>query len=682
MAEWLAPLADFHFLRPLWLLALVPLTALLWLAHRHRERGGPWRRVIAPALLPLLMGDGDGPTSRGRRLGAAMAAASLLACVALAGPTWERIPLPANKQNSALVILFDLSPSMLAEDLKPNRLTRARLKTIDLLNRHREGSVALVAWAGDAHVVAPLTDDAGTLIALLPALEPDIMPEAGSNPELALEKGLELAMNGGHLAGDILFVTDGFTQQALENLNATLRSFPDFRLSILGVGSDEGAPIPLGGSAFGDGGFARDGRGAIVVAGLGSAGLRGLAERHGGRFTPLLADDRDIDHLLAPLAARDVDQTRALERTLDTWHDRGPWLLLPLLPLMVLAFRRGLFALVLLAPLLHSPESWASPWEALWQNRDQRGFEALENHDPAGARELFRDPLWQGIAAYRAGDFAAAERAFADDPSPRGHYNRGNALARQGKLDEAIAAYREALSLDPSHADAKANLALMEALRRQEADKANGPSSQDGGQDQPQDKGGESAGQPGEGEGNTGEAPGANPPSEGQAGQSPGDETKAGPESGSREAGDSQANGGGEEGAQRDGSRQDDARGGKARGQSPSADGAAKDGQKSPDSQPNPDQGGGQGTTAPSDGPQADAAPGNKTAEQRGREGVAAEVTPGDAPDPALEQWLRRVPDDPGGLLRRKFEFQARQNALEQRQSRNLPPDSTQEERW
>src|SRR5690606_26542419 len=209
MAEWLAPLADFHFLRPLWLLALVPLTALLWLAHRHRERGGPWRRVIAPALLPLLVGDGDGPTSRGRRLGAAMAAASLLACVALAGPTWERIPLPANKQNSALVILFDLSPSMLAEDLKPNRLTRARLKTIDLLNRHREGSVALVAWAGDAHVVAPLTEDAGTLIALLPALEPDIMPEAGSNPELALEKGLVLAMNGGHLAGDILFVTDG-----------------------------------------------------------------------------------------------------------------------------------------------------------------------------------------------------------------------------------------------------------------------------------------------------------------------------------------------------------------------------------------------------------------------------------------------------------------------------------------
>src|SRR5690606_6653515 len=173
-----------------------------------------------------------------------------------------------------------------------------------------------------------------------------------------------------------------------------------------------------------------------------------------------------------------------------------------------------------------------------------------------------------------------------------------------------------------------------------------------------------------------------NPPSEGQAGQSPGDEAKAGPESGSREAGDSQANGGGEEGAQRDGSRQDDARGGKARGQSPSADGADKDGQKSPDSQPNPDQGGGQGTTAPSDGPQADAAPGNKTAEQRGREGVAAEVTPGDAPDPALEQWLRRVPDDPRGLLRRKLDLQARPDALEQRQSRNLPPDSTQEERW
>lgn len=674
MAEWLAPLADFHFLRPLWLVALAPLGILLWLVHRRRARGGAWHRVIAPALLPLLVRSGPHQAAALPRT-SILVLASLLACFALAGPTWERIPLPASKRDSALVILFDLSPSMLAEDLKPNRLTRARLKAIDLLNQHREGSVGLVAWAGDAHVVAPLTDDPDTLIALLPVLQPDIMPQAGSNPELALERGLELAMNAGHLAGDILFITDGFTQQALENINATLRSFPDFRLSILGVGSDEGAPIPLGGTAFGEGGFARDSRGAIVVAGLGSDGLRGIAERHGGRYASLRADDRDIHYLLPPLAAGHGDRTRSLERNIDTWHDRGAWLVLPLLPLMILAFRRGVFALVLLAPLLQVPESRASTWDTLWLNRDQRGHEALENHDPASARELFRDPLWQGIAAYRAGDFAAAEALFARDDSARGHYNRGNALARQGKLDDAADAYRRALSLEPGHPDAKANLAMVEALQRQQQDREQAKrdgadADREGGQGAPDQAPGETSRGQGEQDANPG---GSN--SESAPGPD-GNSERRGEEDGARQQAPRDRDGSDDVGQQGDD-------GAVARSAGETGDGQIPD-EMAP--QPDPESTGSSGDEHADQGANLSAAPeappGGDSPAPKARPSGATDGTDRDTRDPALEQWLRRVPDDPGGLLRRKFEFQARQNALEQRQSRNLPPDSYQEERW
>ena len=684
MTELLAALAQFQFLRPLWLLALLPLAVLILAIRHRRQRGGAWQRVIHPRLLPLLVSGAGGPRAWPA---SAMMAAAILACLALAGPAWERTQVASSRMDSGLVILFDLSPSMLAADVRPDRITRARLKTIDILNRHREGSVALVAWAGDAHVVTPLTDDANTLLVLLPVLHPDIMPRAGSNPELALEKGLELLMNAGHSDGDLLFVTDGFVEEAVENLQRTLRGFPDFRLSILGVGSDEGAPIPLG-----DGGFARDSRGGIVVAQLGSTLLRRLAERNGGRYSTLEASDRDIDHLLQPILDRASGKVLEQERTLDTWLDRGPWLVLALLPFAVLAFRRNLLVLLLLAPLLGAPtparaDDAETLWSKLWHNRDRQGHQALQNHQPERAAELFRDPQWRSVADYRRGDFAAAAQGFTDDHSASGRFNLGNALARQGRLEDALAAYDQALDIDPDLDDARANRELVEQLLNDQeegapgesgesqpqdgSDSDSGQAERDRGESQPESNDGD-GGSPGSdsGEPNS-EEPSAEESGEGEPGEGePGDE-----EPGNKGPGDGQPDSG--EPEQK--SRADGGDGQDRNTEHPPSTGTAGDSGDAPPMPPDspaPDTAGADDTDTGQPSDTQSSTPDQEPAAQASAEDAE------EGSDPELDYWLRQVTDDPGGLLRRKFEYQSRQQALEPRQRFDLPPDRFQEERW
>src|SRR5690606_38883192 len=136
MTELIANLHQFHFLRSWWLCGFIVVIACAWLLQRRGRNPGPWSKIIAPELLPLLVQQGSEASVNLRPW---VLLAGMLAVIALAGPTWNKKAMPVHKQEQALVILFDLSPSMLATDIKPDRLTRARLKTIDLLKEYREG---------------------------------------------------------------------------------------------------------------------------------------------------------------------------------------------------------------------------------------------------------------------------------------------------------------------------------------------------------------------------------------------------------------------------------------------------------------------------------------------------------------------------------------------------------------
>ncbi len=472
-------LAEFHFIRPLWLLLLLLIPVLLAGLWRLRTSGVSWQGLIAPGLRDYLIDGHSGQLSKW--LFVALGVGWMLGILALAGPAWQRLPQPVYQTGDAMVIVMDLSPSVLARDIPPSRLERMRYKLTDLIKARDEGMTALVVYAGDSHVLAPLSDDRQTLLALLPGLSPRIMPIPGSHTEEAVAMALALLKQDKRRQGSVVLLTDGVTAQAANAVQSLFANLPrglDFTLSVMGIGTAEGAPVPLAE------GFAKDAAGKIVVARLNAERLIKLAEDSGGMYTPMQLDNSDIDALLAasaPLLPVDDTDTDLTEQTFDRWEDAGHWLVLLMLPLAALAFRRGWLltvCLVFIVPMGQSPAAHAeaaenSVWThllptGLWQTPDQQGAEALTKGDTASAAELFQQPDWQATARYRNGDYDAAAEQFAAQGSTEGLYNSGNALAKAGKLNEALDAYKQVLEQQPAHEDAQANKALIEALMQQQ----------------------------------------------------------------------------------------------------------------------------------------------------------------------------------------------------------------------
>ena len=602
LSQGFSGLSDFHFLRPWWLCALLPGVVLSWFLFRRGLDSGRWQNVISKDLLPFLL-DGEQQQINHRHYLWAMVF-WLMTTFAMAGPSWTNIPLPIHKQQAPLVILLDLSPSMLAEDLKPNRLTHARLKLTDLLGARKEGTTALVAYADDAHLVTPLTDDTATIIALIPSLHPNIMPVAGSQPLRALEKGMQIILQAGHQNGDLLLVSDGLDRADVSDISEMLKSMSGFRLSVLALGSEAGAPIP---SANGD--FVKTSAGDIVIAKLSSALLRKVALNNDGIYTEITTDNSDIERLTAMLKNSQSTDTQQLERTFDTWQDNGFWLAIIAIPLILAAFRRNLIALILISPfLLHTENSYAVDlddlsWKNLWQSADQQAQQAFDTGDTSTAQERFKDPKWRASAAYRNEKYDTASELFADDQSATGRYNLANSLAKTGQLEEAIKAYNEALSANPDHQDAAFNKKLVEESLKQE--QQNQDKSQDGQQDQNQDKSGEQS----ESDQNQ-----QNSDKQNNSDQSKADESDSKPEKPAESEQKQDAS------SDKDEQKQD-------QDQNKSTE------QKNADTEP----------------PQDDQ---KNSAEQQNESDLSREQRQ------AMEQWLRRVPDDPGGLLRRKFEYE------------------------
>ena len=338
--------SEFHFLRPMALFGLIPALLIVVFVQWKKRSAGNWENIINPALLPYLM---HGDTTKKNRGIYWVLVAWIIACLSLAGPSWQQLPQPVHKKDTALILIMDLSPSMLAEDIKPSRLARARYKLIDLLKNRGEGYSALVVYGGEAYALSPLTEDSNTIISLVPTLEPALMPVYGSNTEQAVETALELALNGGYQQGDLLLITDGVASAAFATVQSMVKKAGKFRLSILGVGTQQGAPIPIG-----SGGFVKDNRGAILIPKLSPGSLQMLAKNTGGIYRNLSADDSDINALLASTEELFPDASKELERDFDLWDDQGFWLVILLLPVLIASFRKGSVALVLLAPMLFS----------------------------------------------------------------------------------------------------------------------------------------------------------------------------------------------------------------------------------------------------------------------------------------------------------------------------------------
>ena len=549
-----------HFIRPLWL-ALVPLAVILPLLWRRLRRpSGDWSKVCDAHLLRWL--SVGNAAARPSRFGPWLAGLVwLIAAVALAGPSWQKLPDSSFTSRDARVLVLDLSLSMLAEDLKPNRLAQAHFRLSDMLEATSEGQTGLVSYAGDAFVVSPLTSDTNTIRNMLPALRPDVIPVSGSRPDRALQLAAELLQRSGMARGEILLISDGGSRAAA-NVAANLAKQGIFT-SVLAVGTVQGAPIPSGE------GFVSDNNGNIVVARLERDALQAIARAGGGKYSELTAGSTAN----SPWASVEGTEFARKDDALgERWKDSGPWLVLILLPFVAFSFRRGLlfvFPLLILPGLLVSTDANAGLWDDLWATRDQQAQAALQQERAADAAVLARNPEIAGEAFYRSGDYMNAGQSWSqvDQGQADSHYNRGNSLAQMGEFEAAMAAYDAALALDPDMEDASFNRELVEQMQQQKEQQE---------QQEQQDSEGES------------------------------DEEQTGDKSEDSEQGDVESSEDQQEGEQGD---------------------EESDEQKE-----------GEETGEPSE----------SEMEQNWSEEDAQ----------AMEQWLRRIPDDPGGLLRRKFRNQ------------------------
>ncbi|HXE66278.1 MAG TPA: VWA domain-containing protein [Rhodanobacteraceae bacterium] len=438
-----------HFLRPWWWLALAPMPLALWMLAWNGSGRAALAKLADAALLPHLLSDG-GPRRR-FALGL-FATAWLLAVAALSGPAWQKLPAPLYVNGAARVVVLSLSEDMLAQDVQPDRMTRARFAVRDLLNDAGDARMALVAYAGAAFTVAPLTDDKNTVLNLLQALKPDVMPVPGNDAAAGIRQGVELLQQAHAKGGEIVLVADTADDAAVAQAKAAHAK--NIRVDVLGVGTREGAPVPQHG-----GGFA-SGSGGMLMARRDDAALRAVAGAGSGRYVVLQADGMGAAAFGAPVA--ETGHASRAERA-QLWRDGGIWLLPVLLILAALAFRRGwLLAFALLVLPIGMPAAHAATWDSLWANRDQRALQALQHGDAPQAQKLATTSSVRGAADYRAGDYASAAKAFAQGDDARARYNLGNALAKQGEYEKAIAAYKQALQRDPKTADARANLDAVE----------------------------------------------------------------------------------------------------------------------------------------------------------------------------------------------------------------------------
>ncbi|MEO0442914.1 MAG: tetratricopeptide repeat protein, partial [Pseudomonadota bacterium] len=448
--------------------------------------------------------------------------------------------------------------------------------------------------------------DNRTITNLLPTLQPGILPIPGSNVEMAIELAVDLARKSNIDKASLLLITDGIVPEAISRISASLPNTID--LTILGIGTEQGAPIPT------NQGPLRDTNGNIILAKYQPEPMQALARLTGGYYLPLQADNSDIQFFQKHLQQRytDANQENGNARNTDLWNEFGPALLVFILPLAALAFRRGLLLSTVImlsaATFIHPPLANAqSFFDRLWKNGDQQGANAWSKEDYQSAVEAFNDPQWKASAHYKNKDYEQALMAFSQDDSAIGHYNRGNALAKLEQYEQALSAYEQALSRDPTLDSAQINKKRVEDFLKNQQSQTNNAQSDD---KQNQSDNGQQA----SGNKATDASDAQNPNGQRQSPQQ---------QSQQQNSGNGEANNEISQGDTEDQNQQ---------GQAQQSKQAAND----------------------------------SNAEQ-----LSAEQ------QQALQQWLQKVPDDPSGLLRRKFqyEFQKRRE-LYQRGQWKLPENN------
>lgn len=602
---------QWHFIRPYWLLALPISFCLLWFFYHYQNQKNAWQKWINPELLKTLT---VGKNTQQKIGFISLLLWLVIASIALAGPSFKEQVQPVSKNQDALVIVLDLSLSMLAQDEKPSRLIKAKRKITDVLNARKDGQTALVVYSGDAHAVTPLSDDNQTLKHLLKAVKPQIMPSFGSNAREAFTLSQQLIFNSGQTEGKILWLGDEVNTEAMKFIGNNVK--PGVQLQFIAFGTEQGAPIIL------PNGFLKDANNQTVIAKTPISQWQNDANRYGFNVYKNQLNNQDFAGFITQKISKTHSQSQQKTKVAI---DAGPWLVLLSLPWFLLLFRKNaVFLSLFLLIGMQADNSQGDVLPEFLKNDNQKAYSAYQEKDYTKAQELFSNPKWRAASLYQQEKFAEAAEIYQQFDDADSQYNLGNAYAKMGEVDKAIEQYNKVLQQQPGHKDAKANKALVEKLKKQqEQQQQEQQQNQDGKPDNKQkdkpsdnDQKGDSQKQNGQ------QQSGDNAPDKqkGKNSQSQNNDSKPNDKNSDKHK---DSKDGGDK-------KEQDNKGEKSQGKP-----SAKDGQSTQQGQPQA-------------GPPL--SPLEKEQQQ------------------ALEQWLKKIPDDPSGYLQNKFNYQYQKNRRQQKQ--------------
>ncbi|WP_424976369.1 VWA domain-containing protein [Dinoroseobacter sp. S124A] len=422
-------LEAFHLLRP-WALLVLPVLAVLWWRIRPKRTASPAALSgLAPHLAnALTVGGAD--RRRLYPVDGVMAVLALLT-LAVAGPSWTRLPDPFQAETAPMVVALKVTPSMEEGDVAPSRLERATFKIRDLVNRRAGAETALIAYAGTAHRVVPLTTDPGILGSFLDGLSAKVMPVEGDAPAAALARA-QAEMDRAETPGAILFILDDLSPQAVAELNTAERG-------------------PL----------------VVYVVAPPDIALPQLDGIENARIVRMTPDDGDLDQIERHLTS--AYQAALAEDDSQVWEDRGWWLAWPAALLLLMSFRRGwtmpwAAVAVVLFGLTAAPQARAEGLADLFWTPDQQGQRAYDANQFGAAAELFSDPMWRALSLFRAGQYEAAAEAYAALDGAEAAFGEGMARLRNRQYRPGVRAFERALELRPDYPEAERNLVVAQAI--------------------------------------------------------------------------------------------------------------------------------------------------------------------------------------------------------------------------
>ncbi len=447
--------SDFHFLRPQFLWGFVAVAMLFIIGMLSITEQVRWKKHIASHLRPFVISKGSGHIKIFMQLMLVLGLS--MGVLALAGPTWKKVEAPGQVLETPMVILLDLSQSMMADDIQPSRLERAKFKITDLLDTKPGARVALIGFAGTAHTIVPLTRDYKIIKSHVESLSPKVMPYKGSDLKKAMALA-DSAMSTTTAPGTVVVFSDDFDESIFDWIK-DYASDSKNNIDIMPMNTPSGANVP---SYSGRGSLKY--KGETVHSSLNSAVISKLNSLENINVHQLTLDKSDVK-AIAKKISMNLKFTESPKEKEDDWRDAGSLFVIPVAVILLMWFRKGwvVFSVVLMFSL-SSCNQEIQGFSDLWFTKDYQGQRLSYKGDFSAAAAAYQDPLYKGVAYFKAGDYDDAIKAFSKDTSAMGAYNLGLAYFKNGDYAAAEMAFGMAVQLDPAMEAAQQNQQEMQHL--------------------------------------------------------------------------------------------------------------------------------------------------------------------------------------------------------------------------